>query len=127
MTTLRIGIASYEEMKARTLAIAGGEYKPKKGEPKVWFTSMESVAKVLSDKNRALLSLIATEQPTSLTELAKLSGRAKPNLSRTLKTMAGYGLVQLKKGASGKMMPVVPYSEIVLDLFLSESVAKAKG
>ena len=127
MTTLRIGIASYEEMKARTLAIARGEYKPKKGEPKVWFTSMESVAKVLSDKNRALLSLIATEQPTSLTELAKLSGRSKPNLSRTLKTMAGYGLVQLKKGASGKMMPVVPYSEIVLDLFLSESVAKAKG
>jgi len=125
MTTLRIGIANYDEMKARTLAIAGGEYKPKKGEPKVWFTSMESVAKVLSDKNRALLSLIATEQPTSLTELAKLSGRAKPNLSRTLKTMAGYGLVQLKKGARGKMAPVVPYSEIVLDLFLCESVAKS--
>ena len=127
MTTLRIGIANYDEMKTRTLAIARGEYKPKKGEPKVWFTSMESVAKVLSDKNRALLSLIAAEQPTSLTELAKLSGRAKPNLSRTLKTMAGYGLVQLKKGAHGKMAPVVPYSEIVLDLFLSESVAKAKG
>ena len=127
MTTLRIGIASYDEMKARTLAIARGEYKPKKGEPKVWFTSMESVAKVLSDKNRALLSLIATEQPTSLTELAKLSGRAKPNLSRTLKTMAGYGLVQLKKGERGKMAPVVPYSEIVLDLFLSESVAKVVG
>ena len=70
MTTLRIGIANYDEMKARTLAIARGEYKPKKSEPKIWFTSMESVAKVLSDKNRTLLSLIATEQPTSLTELA---------------------------------------------------------
>ena len=127
MTILRIGIANYDEMKTRTLAIARGEYKPKKGEPKVWFTSIESVAKVLSDKNRALLSLIAAEQPTSLTELAKLSGRAKPNLSRTLKTMAGYGLVQLKKGAHGKMAPVVPYSEIILDLFLSESVTKAKG
>ena len=125
MTTLRIGIASYEAMKARTVAIARGEYKPKKDEPKVWFSSMESVAKVLSDKNRALLSLIAAEQPTSLTELARLSGRAKPNLSRTLKTMVGYGLVQLNKGASGKMTPVVPYSEIVLDLPLDEGIAKA--
>ena len=121
MTTLRIGIASYEEMKARTLAIARGAYKPKQDEPKVWFLSMESVARVLSDKNRALLHLIATEQPASLTELAKLSGRAKPNLSRTLKTMAGYGLVQLKKGASGKVAPVVPYSEIILDLPVSSS------
>lgn len=125
MTTLRIGIARYEAMKARTLAIARGEYKPKKDEPKVWFSSMESVAKVLSDRNRALLSLIAAEEPTSLTELARLSGRAKPNLSRTLKTMVGYGLVQLNKGASGKMTPVVPYSEIVLDLPLDEGIAKA--
>ena len=28
MKTLRVGIASYEQMKARTLAIARGEYRP---------------------------------------------------------------------------------------------------
>src|ERR1035438_1371130 len=42
MRTLRVGIASYEQMKARTVAIARGEYKPAAGEPKVWFTSAES-------------------------------------------------------------------------------------
>ena len=42
MTTLRVGIASYEEMKARTLAVASGKRRIAAGEPKVWFTSTES-------------------------------------------------------------------------------------
>lgn len=116
MTTLRVGIASYEDMKARTMAIARGEHKPGKDEPKIWFTSVESFAKVLSDQNRALLELIAEVQPDSLSELADLSGRAKSNLSRTLKTMERYGLVQLQKGKGGKIIPRVPYSDIVLDM-----------
>jgi len=49
-----MSIASYEDMKAHTLAIARGRLKPKAHEPKVWFTSTESFAKVLSNKNRAL-------------------------------------------------------------------------
>ena len=52
--TLRVGIASYEQMKARTLAVARGK-RAHKSEPKIWFTSMESFAKILSDRNRALL------------------------------------------------------------------------
>jgi predicted transcriptional regulator len=55
MQTLRVGIASYEEMKARTLPIARGQYTPAADEPKVWFRSAESLARVLSDRNRALL------------------------------------------------------------------------
>ena len=96
--TLRVGIASYEQMKARTLAVARGK-RARKDDPKIWFTSMESFAKVLSDRNRALLALIAETQPDSLAELSELSGRAKSNLSRTLKTMERYGLVQLQQGA----------------------------
>lgn len=65
--------------------------------PTVWFSSMASLAAVLSDDNRALLRLIHERQPKSLTELAKLTGRKVPNLSRTLKTMAGYGLVTLTR------------------------------
>ena len=48
MTTLKVGIASYREMKARTLAIARGQRRLAPGEPKVWFTSTESFAKMLS-------------------------------------------------------------------------------
>ena len=116
MTTLHIGIASLAEMRARTLAIARGERKQRRGEPKVWFTSLESFARVLSERNRALLALIAETEPGSLTELAERSGRAKSNLSRTLKTMERYGLVRLGKGSSGTLVPRVPYTDIVLDL-----------
>ena len=77
---------------------------------------MESFAKVLSDKNRVLLDLIMEKKPGSLAELAELSGRAKSNLSRTLHTMERYGLVQLKKDASGKVVPRVSYTDIVLDV-----------
>jgi len=114
MKTLRIGIAPYADMKARTMAIARGELKPAPNDPKLWFTSIESLARVLSDKNRALLQLITAQQPTSLAELATLSGRAKSNLSRSLKTMARFGLVELVKGRGGTITPRVPYEEINL-------------
>lgn len=116
MTTLKVGIASYEQMKVHAMAVARGEHRPRRGEPKVWFTSMESFAKILSDRNRALLALIAEAQPDSLAELSVISGRAKSNLSRTLRTMERYGLVQLRKGASGKILPRVPYSGIALSV-----------
>ena len=116
MTTLKIGIATYDQMKARTMAIAKGEHKPKRGEPKVWFTSMESFARILSDRNRELLDLMSETETDSIAELAELSGRAKSNLSRTLKTMERYGLVVLEQGPKGRIKPRVPYSGIVLDV-----------
>lgn len=116
MKTLKIGIASYEDMKARTMAIARGQLKPKVQEPKVWFTSTESFAKVLSNKNRALLAVIAATHPTSLQELATRTGRKASNLSRTLKTMERYGLVRLHHGERGRVRPEVPYQAISLEL-----------
>ena len=119
MKTLKLGIAEYDLMKARTLAIARGEYKPARGEPKVWFTSVESFAKVLSQRNRELLTLIARERPDSITELAEISGRKKSNLSRTLKTMARYGLVELEKGRRGAIAPRAPYNQVRIDMLLN--------
>jgi predicted transcriptional regulator len=116
MKTLRIGIASMAEMKARTMAVARGKLKLEPDEPKLWFTSIESLARVLSDRNRQLLDLIVERQPNSLAELEALSGRAKSNLSRTLKSMERFGLVELLKGEGGTLKPHVPYQEIQLDL-----------
>ena len=121
MKTLKIGIAGYDRMKARTIAIARGEHETAKDEPIVWFTSVESFAKVLSHRNRELLTLIAREQPGSLTELAELSGRNKSNLSRTLKTMSRYGLVELNAGKGGALVPRVPYDRVRLDVSLTQT------
>jgi predicted transcriptional regulator len=118
MKTLKVGIASLEDMKKRTMAIARGRLKPSKADPKVWFTSPESFAKVLSNKNRALLNLIAATHPDSLQVLAARTGRKASNLSRTLKTMERYGFVRLHKGTRGKIRPEVPYQTISLTLAL---------
>jgi len=118
MTTLKVGIASYEQYKERTMAIVRGEYKVRPDEPKVWFSSIESFAKILSERNRELLRIIAETKPQSLNELAKRSGRAKSNLSRTLKTMERYGLVSFEKGKGRTLVPRTPYTDVVLDLSL---------
>jgi predicted transcriptional regulator len=125
MTTLKVGIADYEQMKARTLAVARGKRRVRRDDPKIWFTSIESFAKVLSDRNRALLALIAETQPDSLAQLSELSGRAKSNLSRTLKTMERYGLVLLRKGQGGAIVPHVPYSAIALTVSLGSQGSQA--
>ena len=127
MKTLKIGIAGYDQMKARTMAIARGEHSPAKAEPKVWFTSIESFAKLLSEHNRHLLELIARERPRSLTELAKLAGRSKSNLSRTLKTMSQYGLVELQRGERGRLVPRVPYDQVRLNVSLKGTRSGSVG
>lgn len=96
MKAIVIGILSQDKIRERVMAIARGDYKPKAGEPKIWFTSMKSLAEVLSDDNRALLRVIMETRPESISALAAATGRKPGNLSRTLKTMANYGIVDLK-------------------------------
>ena len=97
MKSIVIGIMPQERIRARVLAIARGDYKPKPGEPRVWFTSMKSLAEVLSDDNRALLKVIAETAPESISALARATGRSPGNLSRTLKTMSNYGIVEMRR------------------------------
>ncbi len=115
---LRIGIASYADLKDRAMKIARGEARHPANAPKVFFPSMESAGKILSGKNQELLNHIRARRPQSLRELGEQTGRAAPNLSRTLNTMAKYGLVVLERGKHGSIKPVVPYDtlDIVMEL-----------
>lgn len=128
MTTLKVGIADYETMKARTMRIARGEERQGPDDPKVWFTSTESFAQVLSAGNRELLRTIAERAPGSLDELAQMTGRAKSNLSRTLKKMADYGLIEMQLGEGRRLKPKVVYDRVSLDLPLIDGTErKAAG
>ncbi len=97
MKTIKVGIMPIEQYKKRTILIAKGEYSPKKNEPKIWFESVKSMAQILSNENQDLLQVILDNHPKSLKELEELTGRAKSNLSRTLKTLERYGIVELHK------------------------------
>lgn len=126
MKTLQVGIADYEEIKARTMRIARGDEKPAPDDPKVWFTSTESFAQILSSGNRELLRVIDEQSPGSLEDLSRITGRAKSSLSRTLKTMANYGLVRMDPGEGQKVVPTVLYDRVTLELPLIER-RKMKG
>ena len=116
--TIKVGILSRDAYKARTIAIAKGEYVPKKEEPKIWFESIKSLAQVLSNENRALLRVIIEKKPRSLAELETLTGRKKPNLSRTLKTLEKYGFVEIKK-EHNKTVPVVKATDFQVEFDLA--------
>jgi len=120
MKTLRVGIASPEGYRKRTIAIAKGEYVPSRDEPKVWFESVGTLSQVLSEQNRDLLGLILQTHPRSLSDLAEKSGRATSNLSRTLRKMEQYGLVRLEQGPGRQLVPRVNYSRVELELYFQD-------
>ena len=115
---IKIGIISREAYKKRTIAIARGDYKPKRGEPKVWFESVQSMAQVLSSENQKLLKIIDECKPESLKELELVSGRKRSNLSRTLKTLSRYGIVELVK-QERKVKPIVKATDFNVEFGLN--------
>lgn len=126
MMKARIGVMPEELIRKRILAIAKGEYQPQEREPKVWFTSMIALAQVLSNENIALLRLIDTARPETISQLAELSGRQVSNLSTTLKTLSGHGLVALEKqGRSVKPRALFTDFEIIVDQKLNARFSAA--
>jgi predicted transcriptional regulator len=119
---MKIGIISRENYIKRTIAIAKGEYKPQKDEPKVWFESMKSLAQVLSNENQDLLRIIINHEPRSISELEELTHRKKSNLSRTLKTLERYGIVELVKD-KGKVIPKVKATDFQVEFSLENNIS----
>lgn len=117
---MKVGIISKQDYIKRTIAIANGEYKPRKDEPKIWFDSIKSMAQVLGNENQELLRLIIGHKPDSLSELERISKRKKSNLSRTLKTLEKYGIVELTKN-QGKLVPKVMATDFRVEFGLHYS------
>lgn len=122
MTTkvMKVGIISKADYIQRSLAIAKGDYKPKKSDPKVWFESVKSMSQVLSNENQELLRVIINHKPNSITELEKMTRRKKSNLSRTLNTLEKYGIVELTRMA-GKIIPKVIATDFKVEFGLHYS------
>ncbi|MCL7489654.1 MAG: transcriptional regulator [Desulfobulbaceae bacterium] len=117
---LKVGIISKKNYIKRTLAIAKGDYKPRKDEPKVWFESVKSMSQVLSNENQELLRIIIDNKPNSITDLERITQRKKSNLSRTLKTMEKYGIVKLVK-KEGRIVPQVQATDFKVEFGLHYS------
>lgn len=111
---MRLGLLPPAALRQRVIAIARGDFQPKASEPKVWFTSMKVLAAVLSDDNRALLRVIVDTHPASIAELARSTGCTAASVSRRLKSLSRYGIVELRR-ERGLVRPVVNATEFQID------------
>lgn len=111
---MRLGLLPPAALRQRVIAIARGDYQAKASEPKVWFTSMKVLAAVLSDDNRALLRVIVDTHPASIAELARSTGCPAASVSRRLKSLSRYGIVELRRERT-LVRPVVNATEFQID------------
>jgi predicted transcriptional regulator len=117
MKTIKIAIASDQEIRSRMLDIAAGRIKPPADEPRIWVRSADEFRKLMSEKNVNLLAAIRNQHPNSISELAQSIHEDQGNLTKRLKMLASFGLVELKEGGRtrGKsaVVPRVPFDRII--------------
>ena len=100
-----------EEMKA----VARGERSAPADAGKPSFNSVDAVVRLLTPENRQLLALIRDRKPQSVAELVEMSGRAQPNLTRTLAKMASAGFITMK-AVGRRKAPIVAVKKIVVEI-----------
>ena len=99
MKTIEIQIMSREQADAEFIAAFKGAHSRKKRPVKrgVYFTSLEAVRALLTEKRLALLHLIREHSPSSINQLAKIAGRNFKNVHADVMLLKGYGLIQMSR------------------------------
>jgi predicted transcriptional regulator len=99
MKTLEIQIKSREQADAEFIeAFKGGASRKKSvAKPGIYFTSLEAVRTLLTEKRLELLHLIRQHSPRSINQLAGIAGRDFKNVHTDVMLLKGYGLIQMVK------------------------------
>ena len=119
---LHIGIAPREYVHRRMRDIAKGTTRRRPDEPRVWFTSAEALARVLSKKNMVLIEAIRHAEPASVTELAERVGRNKTNVLWSLKALQQFEIAHFDEGEGGRRAPRLNYDDFRIDGRLGHSL-----
>ena len=96
-------------------AVARGERRAPSDASRPSFNSIEAVVRLLTPDNRRLLALIRDRKPKSVAELVALSGRAQPNLTRTLAKLEAAGFIRMTSVGRRKA-PSVTVQRIVAEI-----------
>jgi len=89
-------IVSHSQLRDEMMAVARGQQAAPPDAGGQSFESVEAVMRLLTPENRQLLAIIRDRKPRSIAELATFSGRAAPNLTRTLAKMEAAGFVRME-------------------------------
>jgi predicted transcriptional regulator len=112
-------IQSLRSLREEMTAVVRGERAAPADAGKPSFNSVEAVVRLLTPQNRRLLAIIRDRKPGSVAELAAMTGRAQPNLTRTLAKLEAAGFIKVttigrRKAPSAAVKKIVveidPYS-----------------
>jgi predicted transcriptional regulator len=98
LTTLR------EEMRS----VARGERKPSPRPAAALFAA-------LSQGSLDLLQVVLRDRPGTVAKLAEMTGRAQPNVSRSLQHLATFGLIRMEREGR-EVRPVAVVRTLTIDL-----------
>ncbi|HEX8664697.1 MAG TPA: MarR family transcriptional regulator, partial [Beijerinckiaceae bacterium] len=111
-------IQSHDHLRREMTAVARGEKPAPKDAARPSFNSVEAVMRLLTPENRALLAVLRDRKPQSIAELSKITGRASPNLTRTLAKLEAIGLIEMKTVNHRKIArPMVKKLRVEIDPF----------
>ena len=108
-------IQSLRALRAEMKAVARGKRRPSRDAAKTSFNSVEAVIRLLTPDNRRLLALIRDRKPESVAALVAMTGRAQPNLTRTLAKLEAAGFIAMR-AVGRRKMPSVAVQKIFVEI-----------
>lgn len=108
-------IQSLRSLRNEMIAVARGERKAPADAAKPSFNSVNTVVRLLTAQNRVLLAVIRDRKPKSVAELVEMTGRAQPNLTRTLAKLEAAGFITMK-AVGRRKAPSTAIKKIVVEI-----------
>jgi predicted transcriptional regulator len=108
-------IQSLRSLREEMKAVARGERSARADAGKPSFNSVEAIVRLLTPENRQLLAIIRDRKPRSVTELVQMTGRAQPNLTRTLAKLEAAGFIKMK-AVGRRKAPSAAVKKIVVEI-----------
>ena len=100
-------IVSHSKLRDEMMAVARGQQTAPADAGGQSFESVEALMRLLTPDNRRLLAMIRDRKPQPIAELAEWSGRAAPNLTRTLAKLEAVGFIRMEENQRRKIPTAV--------------------
>ena len=111
----RYKIQNLASLEREMRAVARGERPAPADAAKPSFNSVDALIRLLTPANRQLLALIRDRKPGSVAELVGMTGRAQPNLTRTLAKLEAAGFITMKSVGRRKA-PSAAIKKIIVEI-----------
>jgi predicted transcriptional regulator len=108
-------IQSLASLEEEMRAVARGERPAPADAAMPSFNSVDAVVRLLTPENRELLAIIRDRKPQSVAELVRITGRAQPNLTRTLAKLEAAGFVRMR-AVGRRKAPVATIKKILVEI-----------